>query len=275
MKNKFASIILVFLVIIFCGFSYKIFVTDVPSNIVLYVSNEPLNSKITSIRTSSQSIEINVNPRKTPLYNENDKVVYLTFDDGPSQNTLRILSILKEKNIKGTFFVNYHPNCDNIYKKIHEDGHAIGNHTYSHAFSRIYQSEASFFEDYDKLNNYLQETLGFTPNIMRFPGGSNTSYGKNGIMKSLVAAVKARGIEYYDWNSLTGDAEGQAITKNQLIDKVKATSHKKNSLIVLMHDSSVKQSTPEALPEIIDYFKSQGYIFAPLSNGGFSIHYTK
>nr|BAV13103.1 polysaccharide deacetylase [Clostridium cellulovorans] len=231
---RLATTLLVLLFIILIGFSYKTLEEKLCNNLVLYVSNEPLNSKVTSIRSFNQAVNINITPRKTPVYNESLKVVYLTFDDGPSQNTLTILDILKEKNVKGTFFVNYHPNCDAIYKKIHEDGHAIGNHTYSHDFSRIYQSESAFFEDYDKLNSYLQSIIGFAPDIMRFPGGSNTGYGKNDIMKSLTKELKTRGIEYFDWNSLNGDAEGQALNRNQLIEKVKHTSLNKNKLIVLM-----------------------------------------
>ena len=208
---------------------------------------------------------------KSKIY---DKVVYLTFDDGPSHNTIRVLDILKQYNVKATFFVNYKENCDDIYKRIHLEGHAIGNHTYSHDFNSIYQSPAAFFEDYEKLNKYLYSLIGVTPDIMRFPGGSNNSIGGIGFMSQLSKEMTSRGIQYTDWNSLSGDAETmELVSKEQLALKVETTAVGETKVIVLMHDASAKNTTPDAVPAIIEYFKAQGYVFASLTKDEFTVHF--
>lgn len=225
-----------------------------------------------AISTRSEESTIYVNEiSKSKIY---DKVIYLTFDDGPSQNTVRVLDILKQYNVKATFFVNYQDNCDDIYKRIHSEGHAIGNHTYSHDFNSIYQSTSAFFEDYEKLNKYLYSLIGVTPDIMRFPGGSNNTIGGIGFMSQLSKEVKNRGIQYTDWNSLSGDAETvELVSKEQLALKVETTAVGENKVIVLMHDASAKNTTPDALPTIIEYFKARGYVFASLTKEEYFIHF--
>jgi len=224
----------------------------------------------TYIRSERSSILI----RKLPKSALFDKVVYLTFDDGPSNNTVRVLDILKQYDVKATFFVNYQEDYEAIYKRIYLEGHAIGNHTYSHDYNLIYQSPTAFLEDYDKLNKYLYSLIGVTPDIMRFPGGSNNSIGGVGFMSQLSKEVMNRGIEYTDWNSLSGDAETiQLVSKEQLALKVETTAIGEDKVIVLMHDASAKNTTPDALPTIIEYFKAQGYVFSSLSKDEFTVHF--
>lgn len=193
---------------------------------------------------------------------ENGKIAYLTFDDGPSLVvTPQILDILDEYDIKATFFVigymaERHPG---ILKATYDKGHSIGNHTYSHNYGYIYRSSKNLVNDFQKSKEVLKSIIGeeFDTNIARFPGGS---FGKEKYIKS----VKNAGYEIYDWNSLNGDAEGINISKERLISRFKETAKNKGELIILMHDTDQKPTTVEALGEIIDYLIEDGYIFRTL-----------
>lgn len=194
------------------------------------------------------------------------KVAYLTFDDGPSVVvTDQIMDILDSYNIKATFFVigymaERHPE---IVKRVYENGHSIGNHTYSHNYGYIYRNSRNFLNDIDKSNKTLKNILGeeFSTDIIRFPGGS---FGAN--KAPMKYAVKKAGYKYFDWNSLNGDAEGVDLSVDQLIKRFKDTSKNKKELVVLMHDTDQKQSTADSLEYIIEYLLDNGYIFDVLDN---------
>ncbi|WFA09416.1 polysaccharide deacetylase family protein [Tissierella sp. Yu-01] len=193
---------------------------------------------------------------------ENGKIAYLTFDDGPSLVvTPQILDILDEYDIKATFFVlgNMAEKYPGMLKLTYERGHCIGNHTYSHNYGYLYKSPKNLINDLNKSREVLKKILGdnFDTNIARFPGGS---FGKEKYTK----AVKDAGYEYYDWNSLNGDAEGVKVSKERLISRFKETSENKDELIILMHDTDQKQTTVDALREIIDYLIEEGYVFRTL-----------
>jgi peptidoglycan/xylan/chitin deacetylase (PgdA/CDA1 family) len=136
----------------------------------------------------------------------NSKEIYLTFDDGPSELTPVVLDILYEYKIKGTFFVNGRKTNIgwDLYKRIVDEGHSIGNHTYSHDYSKIYTSEDSFVLDFKQLEDLLYEKVGVRPKIMRFPGGSNNTIskkcGSENLMKKLSESMKNMGYQYFDWN---------------------------------------------------------------------------
>ena len=195
----------------------------------------------------------------------NRKVAYLTFDDGPSLIvTPRILDILDEYDIKATFFVvgkmaERHPE---MLQRIYEKGHSIGNHSYSHNYGYLYKNSSNFLNDIEKSNKVFKKILGddFNSNLVRFPGGS---FGKN---NKIIQAVVDAGYKYYDWNSLNGDAEGKKFSKDRLVKRFKETSRNKKKLIVLMHDTDAKDTTPDSLKEIIEYLINQGYEFDVLEN---------
>ena len=195
---------------------------------------------------------------------ENGKIAYLTFDDGPSLTvTPQILDILDEYDIKATFFpIGYmakrHPG---ILKMTYDKGHSIGNHTYSHNYGYIYRSSKNLLNDLKKADDLYNEILGkdFSSRLMRFPGGS---FGKEHYIKAVTEA----GYLYFDWNALNGDAEGLDIPKERLVSRLKQTSKNKDELIVLMHDTDQKSTTVDALRDIIDYLKSEGYIFRTLDH---------
>lgn len=196
---------------------------------------------------------------------KNEKVAYLTFDDGPSRNvTPQILDILRKYNIKATFFVTgraAEKNMD-IVRRAYSEGHSIGNHSYSHNYKYLYSNTNNFLADMKKNEELLKEILGpdFNTKLVRLPGGS---YGeKKGAFRK---AAKNKGYKSIDWNALTGDAEGHHIPKNRLMEKLKNTSQGKDEIIVLMHDLGTKQTTVSALPEVIEYLKKEGYEFRPLN----------
>lgn len=206
-------------------------------------------------------------PQKTTEQNI-EKIAYLTFDDGPSKNTISVLDTLKNNNIKATFFINGSYNKE-IVQRIIEEGHTIGNHTNSHNYKTIYSSVDAFFDDFYTLENKLYSDFGIKTQIFRFPGGSNNTvshnYGGKEIMKEIIKAANEKTLTYFDWNVSSGDANSTPATKNEIIENVLNGSKNKNSAIILMHDAGTKETTAQALPEIITGLKNLGFSFASLS----------
>lgn len=199
------------------------------------------------------------------IYKSDEKQVYLTFDDGPSkQITPQILDILKQYNVKATFFVlgsrvDLYPDTLN---REYKEGHYIANHGYSHKYSSIYTSKDTVFEEYIACENSIKKALNneeYNSYLFRFPGGSS-----GGPYKSVKAEARelleSYGIAYTNWNALTGDAENKK-TKDECIKEMLNTKGNQNSIILLMHDANDKQQTVDALPEIIEYYKNEGYTF--------------
>lgn len=203
--------------------------------------------------------------------NKNQKVAYLTFDDGPSINTDKVLDILKKYGIKATFFVVGKENMKDRYKRILDEGHVIGNHTYSHEYGKIYSSVEAFFEDVDKLNSLLEEFTGQTTEILRFPGGFHNTVSKaaggSDIMQKIADEALKRGYKYFDWNVTSGDATvaGGVLPKDTIVKNVLSTTRNRKNIIVLMHDTASKNTTVQALPDIIEGLAAQGYKFGVLS----------
>lgn len=200
---------------------------------------------------------------------ENAKYAYLTFDDGPSQNTIKILDFLKVNGIKATFFVVGYPQHENIYKRIFDEGHTLALHTYTHKFNEIYKDVDSFMADIHKLSNLVEGITGEKSKILRFAGGSNNTvsrkYNKGDIMPEIIKRVKEEGFVYYDWNVDSRDAEKARQDVNVIIDSVLEGSKDKSQAIILMHDTSVKDTTVEALPHIIEGLKKQGFLFKEIT----------
>ncbi|MBR5128433.1 MAG: polysaccharide deacetylase [Firmicutes bacterium] len=194
------------------------------------------------------------------------KVCYLTFDDGPNvATTTRVLDILKEHNIKATFFVIYSDGEEEkaLYKRMIDEGHTIGVHSASHNYDLIYSSIDAYLTDFEKLSSHLEDITGVKPEVFRFPGGSINTY-NNSMYRELIAEMIRRGYTYYDWNVSSGDATYPTLTKEKVIDNVLKGSIEQDDAIVLMHDSYGHDSTVAALPEIIKGMRNQGYSFAAL-----------
>lgn len=215
-------------------------------------------SKITPKEPSTDSSSINV-------YNsDGHKIAYLTFDDGPSASTTpEILKILDKYNVKATFFIigDMAIKNPNLVKMEANDGQSIGNHTYSHNYKLIYSNTNAFISDVNKCNIVLKSILGnnFNSTLVRFPGGS---FGIK--LKPFREAIKSDGYHYIDWNDITGDADGQNIPVDKLLNNLKKYTTGKEHVVILMHDASDKKTTVQALPQAIEYLKSQGYSFSTL-----------
>ena len=201
---------------------------------------------------------------RSTVYEE--KTVYLTFDDGPSERTPEILEILDRCGVKATFFVTGREDEQSRawMRDTAAAGHTLGLHSYSHDYSAIYASVEAFLEDCDKLNTLVFEAAGVRPEILRFPGGSVNAYNA-GIYRELIAEMTRRGYAYFDWNLSAGDAapdgpDAQTITENAL-----AAGEALNRVILSLHDSAGKAATVEALPAIIEGYQDRGFAFAALT----------
>lgn len=194
-----------------------------------------------------------------------NKTAYLTFDDGPSGNTDIILQTLQEENVKATFFVVGTDDAGNLarMRRIVQEGHTIGMHSYSHSYKKIYASVEAFLKDMYQVFNLIKDTTGVTPTCFRFPGGSINSYNK-AVYKDIKAEMIRRGFVPYDWNVSSGDASTTKYTPEQLTGHVLNGIGSKSRIIVLMHDSSSKENTAQAVRQIIIGIREKGFIFAPL-----------
>ena len=199
------------------------------------------------------------------IYKSETKRVFLTFDDGPSKNvTTSILDMLKQENIKASFFVlgsrvELYPD---IVKREYDEGHFIGSHGYSHIYSQLYSSPQSVLDEYNKSLIAIRNAIGeqeYNPHLFRFPGGY--SGGKYALVKQEAATLlEQNGIMHVDWNALTSDAAGSTTTE-QFLAELDRTVKQHTSVVVLMHDAGTKQATANALPQIIAYFRDRGFEF--------------
>ena len=208
-----------------------------------------------------------------PVRTDGKKVVYLTFDDGPSTtNTPQVLDILDKYNVKATFFVlgssiDKNDQAKEILKEEVERGHAIGNHTYSHDYSYLYPNRVmnvdNIVSDLEKSQNSMKAVLGkdFSTRVIRLPGGYWSWEGRT----AMKEAMEQNGYYNVDWNALNKDAEGKPKNANELVqctkESVEALGPNADSVVLLMHDTYGKEETVKALPRIIEYLQSEGYEF--------------
>ena len=186
-----------------------------------------------------------------------DNAVYLTFDDGPSARTDEILEILDKYGVKATFFVvgaNEEGDLERM-QKIVAAGHTLAIHSYSHDYKKIYASVEAYLEDFNQMFCQIYEATGVKPQIFRFPGGSVNSYNV-GIHQQLIAEMTRRGFVYFDWNVANGDAVFSKIQPSSTLtaNALKGVGTARRA-IILMHDSSAKTTTVEALPAIIEHLR--------------------
>jgi len=207
----------------------------------------------------------------TPL--ENTKVIYLTFDDGPTKYTPEILDILDAHGIKATFFVVGNREHTHLMGDIVARGHAIGLHSYNHNFDQIYRSREAFFNDLQKIDDIVYEQTGIRSKITRFPGGSSARRGgAKAIMPRLKEELAKRGYQFFDWNCDSRDKMG-AKTATEAFSKIKTASKDADDIItVLMHDT--EKITVQYLPDVLKHFKALGYEFLPLCPDSPAIHHT-
>ncbi|MDO4189139.1 MAG: polysaccharide deacetylase family protein [Lachnospiraceae bacterium] len=203
------------------------------------------------------------------------KKVYLTFDDGPSSNTAKILDILDEHGVKGTFFVvgRLSDTTTPMYKRIVNEGHAIGMHSYTHKYNEIYADKDSFVYDVEKIQSLIYEQTGVMSKLYRFPGGSSNRVSRTD-MSELVKELEKRDIKYFDWNVVSGDASSTyGLSKEEIVRRCTQGALLEEEAVILMHDLPEKATTVAALPEIIEYFQSIGVEILPLSEDAIEVHH--
>lgn len=203
-------------------------------------------------------------PRNT---DKDKKIAYLTFDDGPSENTYKVLDILQEEEVKATFFIvgsTISKKEEKSLKRMINEGHVIGIHTYSHMCNEIYCSVERFLEDFNKVYQQIYEVTGERVNIYRFPWGSNNGYSRN-IKDALMEEMERRGFTCYDWNVSGDDSIGRP-TRKSIRKNIRKDLLRYNDPIILLHDSMSNTLTVEMLPEIIQMIREQGYEFDTLDN---------
>lgn len=199
------------------------------------------------------------------IYHSETKRVFLTFDDGPSSVTPTILDILKQENVKATFFVlgSRVEALPDTVKRIYEEGHYIANHGYSHQYSAIYSTPQAVLDEFNKCNDAVKKAIEvpeYNSHLFRFPGGfpGGPYVDIKNQAKELLAQNDILNI---DWNSLTGDGETNNLSVEFEMTRIRETTCNRNSLVVLMHDAQAKKVTAEALPQVISYLREQGYEF--------------
>lgn len=250
---------------------------DITKNVIVQndIKEEIGDYKITYIVEDSSGNKTMVT-RNVKILDKKKNIgtIYLTFDDGPSNNTSKILDILKQEDIKATFFlVNFNSSYNPVVKRIYDEGHSIGIHSYTHNYKLIYSSVSAYFDDLNKMNDKIKTITGSDTKLLRFPGGSSntiSSFNK-GIMTTLVKEVTNAGYHYFDWNVDSSDA-WSARNSNDVYNNV-INNLKKGTNIVLMHDLSSNEKTVNVLEKIIKNAKEKGYIFANITMNTKEIHH--
>lgn len=196
------------------------------------------------------------------------RVCCLTFDDGPSPNTDRLLEVLDRYGVKATFFVvgaGKSAADQERMRKIVAGGHTLAMHSWSHDYKKIYASVEGFLEDYYKLYQYLHEVTGEYPRLFRFPGGSINGYDR-GVYQEIIAEMTRRGFVYYDWNASAQDATVRPRAAWEIsADCLRGVG--RDLVVVLAHDSAARGTTVDALPAVIEGYRDAGYTFLALHPG--------
>lgn len=211
------------------------------------------------------------------LAEQNDELkVYLTFDDGPSDNTAAILDTLAAYNVKATFFVvgKQDEQSALLYQRIVNEGHTLGMHSYSHKYSVIYDSLDSFETDFHQIQDYLYSVTGRECTLYRFPGGSSNQV-SNTDMTEFIKYLNSENITYFDWNVSSGDATSQAYTADELVNNVMADVVKYKTSVVLMHDSNAKTTTVDALGPMIEALQGIGAQILPIDENTTVVQHIK
>lgn len=213
--------------------------------------------------------------RHINVYKPNgNRVIYLTFDDGPSPYTGELLDTLAKYNVKATFFVTGRaPSYNYNIKRAFDEGHAVALHTNTHNYNQIYSSIDAYFDDLNTISETVHSLTGEYSKLIRFPGGSSNTVSKitPGIMTNLSRMVTEKGYKYFDWNVSSGDASGKTLTSDEYANNVIKSLGNGSYYIVLQHDTNA--NSVRAVGKIIEYGLNNGYRFDKLSTDSPTVHH--
>lgn len=259
-------------------------VDDLDNDPKVYIDSSQLNIKTpgtytvqytTSDRSGNQR-----NYQQTVIVEENPDygkpICYLTFDDGPSSTTSEILEILNQYGIPATFFVSGADESSlSLLSTIQKNGHSIGLLSYSDSYPIVYASEEAYFDDLQKISDVVTKQTGIKADIIRFLGGSSNTLASTyceGIMNLLVKDVEAKGYSYFDWNVSSQDDTGAYVDSETIVASA-CRGIGMDNVVIQLHDSSGKETTVHALPEIIQAYQNAGYVFRGLTRTSIPIHH--
>lgn len=243
------------------GINFKKFINIIFTIILLIILTVMSSRNMQKILLKNVGLLVNSNSIGT--FNPVEKkIVYLTFDDGPTKVvTDNLLDILKEYNVKATFFVvgKEIPGRETILKRIYDEGHSIGLHTYSHNEKKIYSNPQTFIDEMIKTREMVKEITGCECNIIRFPWGSYNQYFH--LNQNMIDTLHKQNFKIYDWNCNLEDGIYPNLSTDKLVRNSKKYKTDYPDIIVLMHCNFNNKNTVKALPEIINYYKDLGYDF--------------
>ncbi len=202
-----------------------------------------------------------------PSGEDADKVVYLTFDDGPSVVTAQILDVLQEENIPATFFVigATTQRGKDLYHRILDEGHALGIHSYSHRYGEIYESADAYLADFQRLSDHLEDIVGVRPSIFRFPGGSNNRHASAAVLQEIKERMETAGNVWFDWNAIAKDDGAKATPAEEMFQNIIKSAGDKSRILILMHDDTIRTTAPDCIRLLADYYRNLGYRFEKLT----------
>ena len=234
-----------------------------------YIMNEQGESA-TAQRT------VNVVPQPAPeAVIPEEKTIYLTFDDGPSQYTAELLDVLARYGAKATFFVTgLDPDYQDMIGRAYSEGHSIGVHSVTHDYRAIYSSKEAFFKDFQDMEEIIYRQTGAYTKLFRFPGGSSNTISMNycyGIMSTLAKYMTDMGYVYFDWNVDSGDALGGATSSYEVINNVADGCSENTVSVELQHDS--KGFSVAAVEAILRWGRNNGYTFKALDESCYGAHH--
>lgn len=248
-------------------------------SIILFCKVRSLENKLEVIISENQLEEqthqasagvVKAEEKKTPVSpaaveEEVPKKVYLTFDDGPSRQTEKVLDVLKKKNVRATFFMIGREDeySESLYKRVVSEGHTLGMHSYSHRYKEIYGSLEGFQNDFNKISEHLFDITGVRSVFYRFPGGSSNSINQFPI-KEYTKFLEDQGVTYMDWNVLAANGTTDNVTKKEMVRSVMDGVAKYDTSVVLLYDSEDKKMTAKSLEDIIDSLQAGGYEILPM-----------
>ena len=244
------------------------------SRMGINVVNYTVQDAFGNVTTKSRKVYVYEKQAAVNPVNPGNKVVYLTFDDGPSRHTARLLDILDKYGVKATFFVtDQFPAYRHMIGETHRRGHTIALHTYKHQYNVLYRSEEAYYNDLFAIRDIVVQQTGVAPTIVRFPGGTSNTVSRHyctGIMKSLTNSISYFGYQYCDWNVSSGDAGG-AKTASAVYNNVVSGIQRHSVSVVLQHD--ITSHSVEAVDDIIFWGLMNGYTFLPMSETTPMVHF--